>query len=341
MKLRRAIAVLLVLVFALVALPALFLKSISSTYLNPNFYEGKIIDKSYEYIVDFVSGEVAKEEDVKDYFSENEIKEMITKYVPSSLVHDIAVEFTTQLKNINDGRKKDSIVVSLLPVKENMGLIANDISGKIVTDIPACEVSEDEEDSTEEEEFEVEYVDERPACIPPDFDTTEIVAKIKHEIEKELNNIMPGEFTLELAIEDENQATFRQMISFVSYLEIILPLIMIVFLLLIALFVYSPYSLVSKFTGSALFLGGVFGLAASQLLRHVPSLTVTQANFPDMLTEDLTYLNEIYSFFLGFVVERMSIYSLYMLGIGIVFILLGLYLHHFNEHTEHAGENSQ
>jgi len=333
MKLRKAIAVLLVLIFALIALPALFLKSISVTYLNPDFYDGKIVDKSYEYIVNFISDEVSSEESVKNYFSKDDIDGMVKKYIPASLMHDLAVDFTAQLKSINDGRKQDSIVVSLMPIKNNMGSIAQDISLKIIGSIPACEpVAEGEEETV------IEYVDGKPSCIPEGFDTTEVLQNVKYEVEKELNNIIPGEFTLELSGDDAQQATFRQMISFVSYLQIILPLFMLVFLLLIALFIYSPYSLVSKFTGAALFLAGVFGLVISQLFGQIPSWAVTQENFPDLLAEELSYMNEIYSFFIGFIVEKMSVYSLYMLGIGIVIILFGLYLHHFHEHTE---EHSQ
>jgi len=333
MKLRKAIAVLFVLIFALIALPALFLKTISVTYLNPDFYDGKIIDKSYEYIVGFISDGVSSEEDVKVYFSKEDIAGMVKKYIPVSLMHDLAVDFTAQLKSINDGRKQDSIVVSLMPIKNNMGSISQDISVKIIGSIPACEPVAEEEVAAEEEVV-VEYVDGKPVCIPEGFDTNEILQNVKYEIEKELNNIIPGEFTLELGKTDSQQATFRQMVSFVSYLQIILPLFMLVFLLLIALFIYSPYSLVSKFTGAALFIAGVFGLIVSQLLGHIPSLIVTKENFSGLLAEELSSLNEIYSFFIGFIVEKMSIYSLYLLGIGIVIILFGLYLHHFHEHTE-------
>lgn len=326
MKLRKAIAALLVLVFAFVALPTLFLRSISSTYLDPDFYEGEVVDQTYEYIVDFISDEVTEEKDVSDHFAKEDIDQMIRKYVPASLMQDLVRDFTAQLKGITEGRKDDTIVVSLMPIKENMGLIAQDIAEKVVENIPACELAPDEE-------IEMEYIDGNLVCIPEGFNTAEVIQSVKHEVEKELNNIIPGEFTLELSSGDSDQATLRQIMSFVDYLQIILPLFMLVFLLLMALFIYSPYSLISKFTGSALLLAGVFGLGASQLLKQIPSLTITQTNFPDLLVEEISYLSEIYSFFIGFVVERMSIYSLYLLGMGIVIVLLGLYLHHFHEHT--------
>lgn len=331
MKLRKAIAALLVLIFALISLPTLFLRSVASTYLNPDFYDGSVVDQTYEYIVDFISDEISNEKDVTGYFTRDDIKEMIKKYVPSILMQDLVKDFTAQLKGINEGRKDDTITVSLMPIKENMSSIAQDISKKIVENIPACEIADDEK------VVEIEYNEGKPTCIPAGLDTTEVTQNVQHEVEKELNNVIPGEFTLELSPEGSNQANLKQILSFVDYLQIILPLFMLVFLLLMALFIYSPYSLISKFTGAALFLGGVFGLVASQLMKQIPSMTITQSNFPDLLVEEIAYLKEIYSFFIGFIVERMSVYSLYMLGMGIIVILFGLYLHHFYEHTgEHT-----
>jgi hypothetical protein len=332
MKLRKTIAALLVLIFALVALPTLFLRSVSVTYLNPDFYEGEVIDQTYEYIVGFISDEVAKEDDVKDYFVQEDIEAMIRKSVSANLMQDLVKDFTAQLKGLSDGRKTDSIVISLLPIKDNMGLVADDIAQKVVENIPTCDLVE------EDEAVEMEYIDGKPVCIPEGFDSEDVVKSVKHEIEKELNNVIPGEFTLELSPETEGQATIKQVLSFVDYLQLILPLFMLVFLLLMALFVYSPYSTISKFTGAALFLAGVFGLAASQLIKQIPSLSITIGNFPDLLVEELSYLTEIYSFFLGFVVDKMGLYSIYLLGMGIVIILFGLYLHHFHEHTR---ENSR
>jgi len=110
MKLRKAIAALLVFIFALVALPTLFLRSIASTYLNPDFYEGKVIDQTYEYTVDFISDEVSKEKDVKNYFAKEDIDEMIRKYLPASFMQDLVKDFTAQLNGINEGMRGERTI---------------------------------------------------------------------------------------------------------------------------------------------------------------------------------------------------------------------------------------
>ena len=327
MKLRKTIAALLVLIFALVAVPTLFLRSIASTYLNPNFYEGKVVEQTYEYVVDFIADEAVKEKDINAYFSKDDIKDLIYKYISADIMQGLVKDFTTQLKGINDGRKNGAIIISLAPIKENMSLMAGDITTKIIENTKICET--DEENVIED----IKYVDGKLACIPREANIAEITQEIKHKVEKELNNVVPGEFTLELSAESNGNGSLKQIMSFVDYLQIILPLIMLVFLLLMALFIYSPYSVISEFTGFALLLGGVFGLIASQLLRQIPSIAVTQSNLPDLDALEISNLQEIYSFFISFIVERMSVYSLYLLGMGIVIFLFGLYLRHFHEHT--------
>ncbi|MBD3156646.1 hypothetical protein GF369_02345 [Candidatus Peregrinibacteria bacterium] len=328
MRIRKTIAAVLVLVFALVALPTLLLRSVASTYMQPNFYKGEVVEQTYEYVIEYVGQEVMNEEDIRNYFTQKEIEQMLKDSIPLSVMEGLAGDFAGQLQSIYDGRKDDTIVVSLKPIKDSTDTIAENVAQKVMSGIPACEV--DEED---EIEVTIEYVDNKPTCIPPDFDTERIMQTVKHDIEKELNDRIPGEFTLELATEESDQANLKQIISFIDYLQIILPLFLLVMVLLIALFVYTPYSLVSLFTGIALLLAGVFGLIAAQLLRRLPFIAVTPARYPEFNEQQLSYVREIYVFFMHFIVNQMSTYAAYFLGIGLVVVLFGLYLRHFHEHT--------
>jgi len=327
MKLRKAIAVLLVIIFALIALPALFLRSVASTYLSSDFYSGKIVDQSYEYVVEFIADGVSKEKNIGAYFTKEDILDLIKKYVSVELIHDFANDFNGQIKGINEGRRNDGIVISLAPIKGKMDLIAGDISKKIVEAVPTCEIGLDDKP------VDLEYVEGKPNCIPDGFDKSQIIQSIRHEVENELNDTIPGEFRVELSGKNSPSATLKQILSFIDYLQVILPLIMIVFLLIVALLLYSPYSLVTKFVGGAMMLAGLFGLGGAQFLRQVPFLSVSQSNFPDLVVEEISYIRELYGFFVSFVVERMMVYSSYLLGIGIVVVLFGFYLHHFHEYT--------
>lgn len=328
MRIRKTIAAVLVLVFALVALPTLLLRSVASTYLQPNFYEGEVVEQTYEYVIDYVGQEVMNEEDIRNYFTQEQVEKLLQDAIPLSVMEELAADFAGQLQSIYDGRKDDTIVISLKPIKESTDTIAEDVAHKVINDIPVCEV--DEEDDAVAN---IEYVDNEPTCIPPDFDTGRITQTVKHDIEKELNDRIPGEFTLELASEESEQANLKQIISFIDYLQIILPLFLLVMVLLIALFVYTPYSLVSLFTGVALLLSGVFGLVAAQLMRRLPVIAVTPTQYPELTEQQLSYVREVYGFFMHFIVDKMSTYSVYFLGIGLIIVLFGLYLRHFHEHT--------
>ena len=328
MKIRKTIAAVLVLIFALVALPTLLLRSIVSTYLEPTFYEGEFVDQTYEYVIEYVGQEVMTEDEISAYYTQNEVEQLLRTTFPVSVMQDFADDFVGQLKSIYDGRKDDTIVISLKPVKDSTDLIAENVAQKVVSDIPSCEFDEEGE-----EWGGVKYVDNKPSCIPQGFNTEPILQTIRHDVARQLNDRIPGEFKLELSMQESDKANIKQFVSFISYLQIILPLFLLVIVLLVALFVYGPYSLVSLFTGGAFLLAGIFGLIATQLMRRLPFIAVTPSRYPELTEQQLSYMREIYGFFTKFILEKMNTYSLYFLGIGIVIVLFGLYLRHFHEHT--------
>lgn len=328
MKIRKTIAAVLVLVFALVALPTLLLRSVASTYLEPTFYEGEVVEQTYEYVIEYIGREVIAEDEINNYYTQNEVEQLLRESIPVSIMEGFADDFAVQLQSIYDGRKDDTIVISLKPVKDSIDRISEDVAQKVISDIPSCEV-----DEGEDEDRAVEYTDNKPVCIPQGFDTDPILQTIKHDVARQLNDRIPGEFKLELSTQESDQASIKQIISFTGYLQIILPLFLLVMVLLIALFVYEPYSLVGLFTGGALLLAGIFGLIATQLMRRLPFVAITPSQYPELTEQQLSYLREIYGFFTWFILEKMNTYSLYFLGIGLIIVLFGLYLRHFHEHT--------
>ena len=78
-------------------------------------------------------------------------------------------------------------------------------------------------------------------------------------------------------------------------------------------------------------LGGILSLAASQLFKQVPASTITQQNFPEFLASEISELASFYTFLIQFVVEKITAYSVYFIGIGALLILIGFYLTHFYE----------
>lgn len=306
MKIRIAIAVLLVLIFGLITVPAFFVRSFVKTYLNPVFYEGPVVEESYEYFLSFFLQEVKNDEFVSNNFSDEEIETLTRTYFGIEPFREIISDFVTQMNNLSEDRQKGEIDVSLMPLKQNIPDMAADISALIVDEIPLCE--SEEEASAEVYEFDGSL----PSCIPAEIGKAQVEKPLAREIEKNLSDSIPGNYS-------QNTSDFKQLLNIFNYTQMILPLFMLIIIFLTALIIYKPYTRVIKFIGASFVLGGVFALIASQLLLRVPELVA--AGFNEMIS--------FYSYLIQFIVDRMNIYSVYFIGIGALIVLIGMYLSHF------------
>ncbi len=312
MKFRIAIAVLLVLIFGLVTIPTFFIRSIVKTYLNPAFYEGPVVEESYEYLVDFLDEEISQDEAVSEYFDSSEVDVLVREYITSVDLRTVIQEFISQMNNISDGRKSNIITVSLDPLKDGMPGMANDVATHIVDKIPACE---------DEIEDLAEFLkDGLPDCIPQEIEKSSLINPLALEIEKNMSDMIPGEFSLDLNTAGEGDtASFTQLLFIFKYAQMMLPLFMLILLLLMTLIIYKPYIRTVKFIGTSFALGGVLSLVAGQLFAQIP----------DVFKESINGLNSFYSYLIDFVVACINTYSLYFIGIGALVILIGFYLSHY------------
>lgn len=331
MKLRIAIAVLLVLIFGLITVPTFFVRSFVKTYFNPSFYEGEVVEESHDYFLTFFQSQVKNDEFVSEYFTEEEVETLTRKYFQLESFQEIVKDFVSQMNNLSEDRQKGEIDVSLMPLKQNIPDMAGDISEIIVNKIPICE--------SEEEVMEAafEFNGDLPSCIPQEVGKTQVEKPLAREIEKNLNDSIPGEFKLNFENDELSEGTseFKQLLNIFNYAQMILPLFMIIVILLMALIIYKPYTRIIKFIGSGFILGGVFALISGQLFARIPGAVITPQTFPELIAEDLNKMTEFYSFLIQFIVDRINIYSTYFIGIGALVILVGLYLSHYYEKHPH------
>lgn len=323
MVLRKTIAVICVILVTLLILPFLFFRSISNTYLNPEFYEGPVLEESYDQLISFLSEEIRKDEKVAEYFTLGEVGEIIKSNFPREDIEIILQDFVSQLKGIEDRRKGDAITVSLVPVKNNIDDLSEDVSKRIVSDIPVCDPEIDMQNIPRDNLG-------MPECIPVNVSKDKIQAPLKNELEKELNNIVPGEFSIDLTTGFEEEKTYlNQAVKIIEYTQLMLPFFILILLLLIALVIYKPYNLIMKYIGAGLLSGGLLTLIAVQFMNRIPQLTINEKNLPAMTEIDLEKVRNLYDILISFITSRMTNYSLYFIGIGVVIILIGLYIKHY------------
>ena len=65
--------------------------------MDPDFYEAETIEESYDYIVDYLSLQISKDDQISDYFSKEDIDDLITNYIPLTMVEVIMQDFVLQL----------------------------------------------------------------------------------------------------------------------------------------------------------------------------------------------------------------------------------------------------
>jgi hypothetical protein len=314
MKVRKLFASLLVLIFAILTIPTLFIQSITSTYLNPDFYQGPVVDKSYDYLISVLSDEVGMDEDVKQYLTASDIKEVISTHFQKEAFQEVIQDFMSQMKTINGDRGGEKISVSLMPLKENIEPLSADVAERIVSKIPSCETDDLESFNN---------VDGLPSCIPPQISRTEIEDPIKREIKRAMQENIPDNFSpvIESSIgESEQEVKWPQIFSFFQYIHLILPLFLLILLLLMMLIIYKPHTTIMKFVGAAFTIGGVFSIMVAQIFVQIPTY------IPTYEVGDIEEVRELYTFLISFITDKMTTYSLYFIGVGLVIFLLGIYL---------------
>jgi hypothetical protein len=333
MLIRKIFAGVLLVAVALITIPTVFVRSITSTYLNPDFYDGEVVDESYEYGVPFLSKTIYEDPRIADYYTVPEVDTLVRKYFSIDHARDLAKDFATQLKSVIDGRKDDMIVVSLEDSRAQVKPLANEVSNDLVSGIEMCE----EEDDLKLYEV---STDELPRCIPVEDGREKVKEIFKKDLERDMNNVISTKFEFDLTAEGQEDMHLKQFVQVFKSAQTILPLFLIIGLLFIILVIYKPKSLIAKFVALALFLGGVLSLITSQFISRIPEVMVTADSLPGYQINELEDFKSFYNFLLEFVVEKMMLYSFYFIGVGIVIFVLGLYFA-MSEKKKNGGENEK
>ena len=144
-----------------------------------------------------------------------------------------------------------------------------------------------------------------------------------------------GEFVIDMKNLGQENAELKEVIDAFGYIQMILPLVLLILLFFMMIIIYKPHTLIMKYVGGALTLGGIFSIISAQLLIQIPALTLNKDNLGDMMLEEVNQLRDLYSFLLNFIVEKMTVYSVYFIGIGVLIFFAGYYISHFHSH-KHA-----
>ena len=274
--LRKIFASILILIVGSIALVGALVVSITSTYLNPDFYQSIFFKETvYELTLKQGSHLLLQEfSDVKEFLTEEEIEEQIRALIPAEFVGDTLHGIFDQI--INQGNF-DQITIDFKPIKEKVDGVVDNLGQTI---------AEKQGNS-------------------PQFNL------ITQEIKQTIKNKIPDQQVLSLTELDKGQSvTQAEQQALVYFLKegtktipLALGSLIIVFLIVIGLIIWSPLSSVANWIGMALFSSGAM----------IYSIAIFLKTGGDIAPEAALILP---------IVIEMNKWALYFIGASILFYIL-------------------
>lgn len=297
---RKFLALVMVFIFVIVAIPNFFVYALSRTYLSTDFYKR---DDFTQGVYDFavtktVSVLRSSSKEMSGYFSEKDLEKQIRIGFSVSVFRDIVADFANQLELY----KKDTTVplkLSLRKLRENLLTISNTLAYLIYQSLPTCSVA-----VSPMELLRKEVVDCVPKGVPFDlvvkpisdsFEST-IYSQIPEELGN-LDNVLP----VKLMVQADQ---FRDMLFFLLLLIIVI----------IVLLVCEKASTVLTYLMWCFGLSGAIGF----LMQYVLSKFVGMTNFNLGDAQADQFLVYVVNFFL----VEFSRLSLLFLGVGVALFFI-------------------
>jgi hypothetical protein len=315
MIIRKILASFLIILFVLVSIPALFLFGLKTTVFNPNFYDKEATEHIQEFISEIGASEVIKDKDLSKYVSKEEIKEEIKDVIDHNVLQNVVGSFFGELQNLEMIKRTGKIQISLLDVKEKTPVIASKLANILSDGIKTCE---NVDDIIEENGL--------PSCIPKEFSRDEFIAQVTKEINKTLESEIPEEYVFEIGEDVEQAEELYTTLFILHYLPYFLAGVLVLLALLILLVIYKPFLLGLRYMSKAGIGSGIIGLLISRSVLLIPG--AIRETSEQMEYKEATL--DLVEFLITKVSDKILIYSVYLLGIGLLVFIVTLFHSHKN-----------
>ncbi len=246
---RKLLAVFLVFLFVIVAVPNFFVYALSKTYLSTDFYKR---DDFTQGVYDFAVVKTAKtlqdsNKEMKGYFSEVELVDQIKKGFSVAVFRSTVGDFANQIDEYKKDQSKP-LKISLRTLRENLLSVSNNLSYLIYQSLPTCS-----------EEMSLKELLAQPAleCVPKGVDYDDVVKPLNESFEASIYNEVPEELS-----NLEGVAPIQVLVK-VDQFRDLLFLILVGMMVFIVLLVYGKTSTVLGYLGAAFMSSGIIGYAMS------------------------------------------------------------------------------
>ncbi|MGL5830766.1 MAG: hypothetical protein ACRCZE_01310, partial [Candidatus Altimarinota bacterium] len=138
MFLRKTLAGFMVILFIIVSLGAFTVYALSRTVFEPTFYSEKIVDGSYDLVVNTSTKQLLNNsQEIKGYFTEGELKGEIEGVFTKKIFAEIMADFAEVLEEVK-AAPNENAKLSLVVLRESLLTVVNNLIYKIYQELPAC-----------------------------------------------------------------------------------------------------------------------------------------------------------------------------------------------------------
>ncbi len=295
--LRKTLAIVLVLLTAVLSVPIFIFYGLGKTYFNSDFYTGDVAKVSYEYLLNSTSNRIYNDNSlIKANFRENEFKQVLKTSYTQNLFDGVIKDFASQILAIVKGQNT-SLTIDLTVYRESLITAMNTLAYRIYQKLPTCSAHEMSN---------IKFGTDIPTCVPPKIDYDIVVNPIIENFQSEIYQKIPAK------ISNINQQLPINVIQDFFIIKNILFLMLIIFLSLIALLMWRPFSGLVFWEGIVFLSSGIVGLILSFV--NLSMIDIQTSLSPDVIN----FINQL----LGFLTDEIRQMSLIFLIIGVSLIIV-------------------
>jgi hypothetical protein len=312
---KRVLAGILIFLFIVVSLPTFLFFGVSNSFLRPSFYDGEVVDVTYNFMLDVTAKNLfAQDSIISSFFNESEIKAEMVNVFPVALFKGVFTDFSSQISSLKEKPDKP-ITVSLKVFRESLLTFSNNLSFKLFQKLPICVGGQMPE------------VDMKglPTCIPEGVEYNKVTAPLTQRFEATIYSVVPEQIQIDLNAQiGDSNVTPAVLMTWFMYLKYILYGSLLFLLAAIALFVYAPFSLIVKYEGIAFAFSGIAGYLLSLCVSLIPSFMVNDIG----TSGDGVELHKFLQYIVSFVSAESQKIALIFLALGAILILMRVFLKH-------------
>lgn len=308
---RRILAAFLVFLFIAVSAVTFVFFAASNTLLNPDFYKGSVKNDIHDFLVNTISNSLIENDVIiAENFTETDIKREIKEVFTLDVFEKL--DLPGAIRTIKDNPERP-YTLSLTVLRQSMLTLAHNLSFRLFENISRCEGGEVPEVN----------VKGLPTCVPVESEYDDVLRPFSTQFENAIFITIPDQIDINLSSTDANGDIFlAEVLSEMAAIKYGLYTTLIVLIVLIALLILRPFSLIMMFEGLAFMISGFCGYVLSLMIGYIPKISTI--NFGEVTKSgDIEALIMKLLYFLSAEVQKVA---LLFLAFGAVLILVKIYL---------------